>query len=167
MQPTEDLGTTVTLKPTRIMPTRIQATWQHRGEGWRVCARPKAGDGDVAETSLVGRPCFNRFLEKLGKSGCPLSPFPSPSSITWGLGFINSCYKNNLLGQAQGVYKVLKHSSGCFTPERGSMHICQECWGKSSFLTGDEVMRPTPVLTLVNSALLSLLPQEGSVVVLL
>lgn len=32
--------------------------WQHRGEGCRVCARPKAGGGDVAEKSLAGRLCF-------------------------------------------------------------------------------------------------------------
>lgn len=25
---------------------------------------------------------FNRLLEKLGKGGCPLYPFPAPSSIT-------------------------------------------------------------------------------------
>lgn len=66
----------VTLKPIRHHDLKDPATGciKVRGEGSVI--RPKA-QGDVAEKSLVGRPC-NRILEKLGKYGCPLSPFSLP-----------------------------------------------------------------------------------------
>lgn len=50
-----------------------------RGEGSVI--RSKAQGGDVAEKSLVGRPC-NRILEKLGKLVAHFPPFPSPASTT-------------------------------------------------------------------------------------
>lgn len=61
-----------------IMPSRIQLLAASRW-GVKGLIKSKAQGGDVAEKSLVGRPC-NRLLEKLGKTGCPLFPFPSPSS---------------------------------------------------------------------------------------
>lgn len=63
-----------------------------RGEGSVI--RSKARGGDVAEKSLVGRPC-NRILEKLGKTGCPLSPFFPPLQAQLEVWAGNSCYKNS------------------------------------------------------------------------
>lgn len=71
----------VTLKPImhHTLKDPVTDCIKVRGEGSVI--KPKAQGGDVAEMSLVGIPC-NRLLEKLGKNGCPLSPFPSPSSTT-------------------------------------------------------------------------------------
>lgn len=52
----QDLSTTVTCD--RYGPCQDPSYWQRRGEGWRVCARPKAGRGDVAEKSLWGDLAF-------------------------------------------------------------------------------------------------------------
>lgn len=108
-----DLGTVVTLKPITHHALKDPATGciKVRGEGSVI--KPKAQGGDVAEKSLVGRPC-NRLLEKLGKTGCPLSPFPSPPS-TMRYGLVNSCYKNSFfwtLKQAQGHSSILHAKQG-------------------------------------------------------
>lgn len=68
----------VTFKQVWIMPTRIQATGsiKVRGEGSALGQR----QGVVMwQRSRLWGDLFNRLLENLGKSGCPLSPFPSPS----------------------------------------------------------------------------------------
>lgn len=64
-----------------------------RGEGSVI--RSKAQGGDVAEKSLVGRPC-NRILEKLGKTGCPLSPFSLPCKHILRFGLVTAAIKTAL-----------------------------------------------------------------------
>lgn len=125
--------------------SKLLGSIEVRGEGSALGQRQGLA---MWQRSRLWGDLFNRLLEKLGTSGCPLSPFPSPSSITWDLGFIQSCYKNSLL-EAQGFTRYLSIPLDASLPKRGSMHV-KRCWlGKSSFLTGDGVMRPTPLLTLV------------------
>lgn len=63
-----------------------------RGEG--PVLRPKAWGINVAEKSLVGRPCLSRLLEKPGTIGCPPSPFP-PLQAPLEIWAVHSCYKNS------------------------------------------------------------------------
>lgn len=78
------------------MPTRIQATGciEVRGEGSVLGQRQ--GVAMWQRSHLWGGLAFNRLLEKLGKTGCPLSPFPSPSSITCDLGLLKAAIKTAL-----------------------------------------------------------------------
>lgn len=127
-----------------------------RGEGSVI--RPKAQGGDVAEKSLVGRPC-NRILEKLGKSGCPLSPFSLPCKHNLRFGLVtNSCYKNSffqMLKQAQG----LKYSLDASIPARCCGRVVLiATWNRPWYRFGlDTILLDT-------IAWLTLATQEGSAV---
>lgn len=96
----------------RIMPSRIQATGsiEVRGEGSALGQKQGVA---MWQRSHLGGDLFNRLLEKLGKSGCPLSPFPSPSTITWGVRFLKSCYESSIIKcqgrTSPGLSKVLKN----------------------------------------------------------
>lgn len=89
----------VTLKLVRHHDLKDPATGciKVRGEGSVI--RPKAQGGDVAEKSLVGRPC-NRILEKLGKSGCPFPLFP-PLQAQLEIWAGNGCYKNSFFSDVK------------------------------------------------------------------
>lgn len=107
----------VTLKPITHHDLKDPATGciKVRGEGSVI--RPKAQGGDVAEKSLVGRPC-NRTLEKLGKTGCPLSPFSLPIQAQLEVWAVNSCYKNSLFPDVKTSPGPLKCSLDASTPAR-------------------------------------------------
>lgn len=82
----------VTLKPITHHDLKDPATGciKVRGEGSVI--RPKAQGVDVAEKITWGRPC-NRTLEKLGKTGCPLSPFSLPFEHNLRFGLITAAIK--------------------------------------------------------------------------
>lgn len=71
----QDLSTTVTLRQLWTMP-RVQATGsiEVRGEGSALGQRRGARCG--REVTCGEALLFNRLLEKLGKRGCRLYPFP-------------------------------------------------------------------------------------------
>lgn len=103
----------VTLKPITHHDLKDPATGciKVRGEGSVI--RPKAQGVDVAEKITWGRPC-NRTLEKLGKTGCPLSPFSLPFKHNLRFGLVTAAIKTafpQMLKQAQGLSSIL---FGCF-----------------------------------------------------
>lgn len=106
----------------RIIPSRIQATGsiEVRGEGSALGQRQ--GVAMWQRSHLRGDLAFTRLLEKLGRSGCPLSPFPSPATITWGLRCSKSCCKSSVIEgqdkQAQGYRRYSKHPFRCSNPRR-------------------------------------------------
>lgn len=103
-----DLGTMVTLKPIMHHDLKDPATGciKVRGEGSVI--RPKALGGDVAEKSLVGRPC-NRILEKLGKTGCPLSPFSLPCKHNLRFGLVTAAIKTAFFSDVKTSPGPLKY----------------------------------------------------------
>lgn len=99
-----DLGTVVTLKPIIIKPTRIQATGCIKVGGVKgLCLGQRQGVAMWQKSHLWGDLVLTGS-GKAGKTGCRLSPFPSPSSIT-SAGLLKAAIKTaffQTLRQAQG-----------------------------------------------------------------
>lgn len=148
---------------------RIQATGsiEVRGEGSALGQRQGVA---MWQRSHSGEALlFNRLLEKLGKGVARFTPFPPLQASLEVCSSLRAAIKTAEFNvrTSPGVYEVRRHSFGHFTPQEGGpLHACQVLrqvlvsdrgWGYEADTLFD--------LSII--ALCCLLPQEGSVVVLL
>lgn len=142
----QDLGTMVTLKPIMHHDLKDPATAASRWGVKGLCLGQRHGVA-MWQRSRVGRPS-NRTLEKLGKTGCPLSPFSLPCKHNLRFGLVIAAIKTaffHMLKQAQGLSSIWM-----FQLQQGRVILIAN--------------QNRPRYQLVSILLAWLLPQEGSAV---